>query len=90
MRGYQMQQIENDSVLLYLFEDNAVYDANIDKRFNKIVVLSVNYQLSDMKKRAMFDNPLGHEPILHLSKHIIYDFYYNVLKTTFDNVELLG
>ena len=28
--------------------------------------------------------------ILDMSKHIIYDFYYNVLKTTFDNVELLG
>ena len=28
--------------------------------------------------------------ILNMSKHIIYDFYYNVLKTTFDNVELLG
>ena len=28
--------------------------------------------------------------ILDISKHIIYDFYYNVLKTTFDNVELLG
>ena len=27
--------------------------------------------------------------ILDMSKHIIYDFYYNVLKTTFDNVELL-
>ena len=27
---------------------------------------------------------------LDMSKHIIYDFYYNVLKTTFDNVELLG
>ena len=25
-----------------------------------------------------------------MSKHIIYDFYYNVLKTTFDNVELSG
>ena len=25
-----------------------------------------------------------------MSKHIIYDFYYNVLKTTFDKVELLG
>ena len=25
-----------------------------------------------------------------MSKHIIYDFYYNVLKTTFDNEELLG
>ena len=25
-----------------------------------------------------------------MSKHIIYDFYYNVLKKTFDNVELLG
>ena len=28
--------------------------------------------------------------ILDMSKHIIYDFYYNVLKTTFDNAELLG
>ena len=28
--------------------------------------------------------------ILGTSKHIIYDFYYNVLKNTFDNVELLG
>ena len=28
--------------------------------------------------------------ILDMSKHIIYDFYYNVLKMTFDNVELLG
>ena len=28
--------------------------------------------------------------ILDMSKHIIYDFYYNVLKTTFENVEILG
>ena len=28
--------------------------------------------------------------ILDMSKHIIYDFYYNVLKTTFEHVELLG
>ena len=28
--------------------------------------------------------------ILDMSKHILYDFYYNVLKTTIDNVELLG
>ena len=25
-----------------------------------------------------------------MSKHITYDFYYDVLKTTFHNVELLG
>ena len=25
-----------------------------------------------------------------MSKHIMYDFYYNVLKMTLDNVELLG
>ena len=28
--------------------------------------------------------------ILDMSKHIIYDFYYNALKKAFDNVELLG
>ena len=28
--------------------------------------------------------------ILDMSKYIIYDFYYNVLKNTFDKVELLG
>ena len=28
--------------------------------------------------------------ILDMSKHIIYDFYYNILKKAFDTVELLG
>ena len=28
--------------------------------------------------------------ILDISKHNIFDFYYNMLKNTFDNVELLG
>ena len=28
--------------------------------------------------------------VLDMSNHIIYDFYYNVLKNTFDNVKLLG
>ena len=28
--------------------------------------------------------------ILDMSKHIIYDFHFNVLKKTFDNMELLG
>ena len=28
--------------------------------------------------------------ILEMSKHIRYDFYYDTLKTTFENVELLG
>ena len=28
--------------------------------------------------------------ILEMSKHIIYDFYYSVLKNTYNNVELLG
>ena len=31
MGGYQMQRMDNDSVLLYLLEDNAVYDSKIDK-----------------------------------------------------------
>ena len=28
--------------------------------------------------------------IMDMFKHIIYDFYFNVLKNTFDNVDLLG
>ena len=63
MRGYQMQRIDNENVLLYSFEDNVVYNAKIDKQFNKIVVQSVNHELSDMEKRAIFDNPFGYEPV---------------------------
>ena len=63
MRGYQMQRMDNENVLLYSFEDNVVYDAKIDNKFNKIVVQSVNHKLSDMEKRAIFDNPFGYEPV---------------------------
>ena len=63
MRGYQMQQIDNENVLLYSFEDNVVYNAKIDKQFNKIAVQSVNHKFSDMEKRAVFDNPFGYEPV---------------------------
>ena len=63
MRGYQMQRMDNDSVLLYSFEDNVVYNAKIEKRFNKITVQSVNHEFSDMEKRAVFDNPFGYEPV---------------------------
>ena len=63
MRGYQMQRIDNENVLLYSFEDNVVYNAKIDKQFNKIIVQSVNHKLSDMEKRAIFDNPFGYEPV---------------------------
>ena len=63
MRGYQIQRIDNENVLLYSFEDNAVYNAKIDKQFNKIVVQSVNHKLSDMEKQAVFDNPFGYEPV---------------------------
>ena len=63
MRGYQMQRIDDENVLLYSFEDNVVYNAKIDKQFNKIVVQSVNHELSDMEKRAIFDNPFGYEPV---------------------------
>ena len=63
MRVYQMQQNDNENVLLYSFENNAVYNAKIDKQFNKIVVQSVNHKLSDMEKRAVFDNPFGYEPV---------------------------
>ena len=54
--------MDNDRVLLYSFEDNAVYDDKMDRQFNKIAVQSVNHQLSDMEKRAVFDNPFGFEP----------------------------
>ena len=63
MRGYQMQRMDNDSVLLYSFEDIVVYNAKIEKQFNKITVLSVNHEFSDMEKRAVFDNPSGYEPV---------------------------
>ena len=62
-RGFQMQRMDNDSVLLYSFEDNVVYNAKIEKRFNKITVQSVNPKFSDMEKRAVFDNPYGYEPV---------------------------
>ena len=62
MGGYQMQRMDNDSVLLYSFEDNVVYNAKIEKRFNKITVHSVNPKFSDTNKRAVFDNPFGNEP----------------------------
>ena len=35
----------------------------IDKQFDNIAVQSVNHELSDMEKRAVFDNQLGHEPV---------------------------
>ena len=63
MRGYQMQRMDNDSVLLYSFEDNVVYNAKIDRQFNKITVQCVNHEFSDMEKRAVFDNPFGYEPV---------------------------
>ena len=63
MRGYQMQRIDDENVLLYSFEDNVVYNAKIEKQFNKIIVQSVNHKLSDMEKRAIFDNPFGYEPV---------------------------
>ena len=63
MRGYQMQRIDKENVLLYSFEDNVVYNAKIGKQFNKIIVQSVNHKLSDMEKRAVFDNPFGYEPV---------------------------
>ena len=59
----QMQRNDNDSVLLYSFEENAVNNAKIDRQFNKIAVQSVNHQLSDMEKRAAFDNPFRFEPV---------------------------
>ena len=67
MCGYQMQRIDNENVLLYSFEDNAVYNAKIDKQFNKIVVQFVNHKFSDMEKRAVFDNPFGYGPLLPYS-----------------------
>ena len=63
MRGYQIQRIDNENVLLYSFEVTVVYNAIIDKQFNKIVVQSVNHKFSDMEKRAVFDNSFGYEPV---------------------------
>ena len=63
MRGYQIRRIDKENVLLYSFEDNVVYNAIIDRQFNKIVVQSVNHKLLNMEKRAVFDNPFGYEPV---------------------------
>ena len=60
MRGYQFLRSQQ---LLYSFEDNAVYNVEIDKTFNKLRVKSKNHDFSDMEKRAVFDNPFGYEPI---------------------------
>ena len=90
IHGYQMQRNDNGNVLLYSFEDNAFYDDKIYKQFNKIAVKSLNHKFSNTNKRAVLDNPFGYEPRSPRFKSIIYNFYYNVLKTTFDNVELLG
>ena len=60
MRGYQMQRMDNDSVLLYSFKDKAVHDDKIDKQFNKIAVLFMNHQFTDTHKREMLDNPFGY------------------------------
>ena len=38
----------------------------------------------------MFADPFGFEPVLSLFKHIIFDFYSNMLRNIFDNVELLS
>ena len=38
MLDYRMQRNDDDSVLLFSLEDNAVYNAKIDKQFNKIVI----------------------------------------------------
>ena len=63
MRGYQIRRIDKENVLLYSFEDNVVYNAKIDRQFNKIVAQSVNHKLLNMEKRAVFDNPFGYEPV---------------------------
>ena len=60
MRGYQFLRSQQ---LLYSFEDNAVYNVDIDKTFNKLRVKSKNHDFSDMEKRAVFDNPFGYEPV---------------------------
>ena len=78
MPGYEMQRMGHDSVLLYSFKDNAVYNAKIDRQFNKILVLSMNHEFSDTEKRAVFDNPFEYEPVSPLFKLITYVFYYKV------------
>ena len=53
--------------------------------FENLIGIKLNTQVRKVVKPFFIGFAL-----LDIVKHIIYDFYYNVLKNTFDNVELLG
>ena len=60
MRGFQYDQF---SKILYSFEDGCVYSTEIDPVFNKINVLRKLHDMSDIEKRAVYDNPIKYSPV---------------------------
>ena len=61
MRGYQL---DKNRRILYSFEDNSVYNVDINKSFlNKIRVMSLDHPFTDLEKRGIFDNPYQYTPV---------------------------
>lgn len=61
MRGYQL---DKNRRILYSFEDNSVYNVDINKSFlNKIRVKSLDHPFTDLEKRGIFDNPYQYTPV---------------------------
>ena len=60
MRGFQYDQFTK---ILYSFEDGCVYSTEIDPVFNKINVLRKLHDMTDIEKRAVYDNPIKYTPV---------------------------
>ena len=61
MRGYQL---DKNRKILYSFEDNSVYNVDINKSFlNKLRVKSLDHPFTDLEKRGIFDNPYQYTPV---------------------------
>lgn len=61
MRGYQL---DKNRRILYSFEDNSVYNVDINKSFlNKLRVKSLDHPFTDLEKRGIFDNPYQYTPV---------------------------